>query len=106
MFDFRYRINMRRLSDISKDTVLTPLDQAVWWVEYIIRHKGAPHLRPASLDLHWTQYYLIDIAAFLIFTACIITFGIFKLGQYIYRQYFLNRINQMVNGFNHKEKEN
>ncbi|KAJ4430001.1 hypothetical protein ANN_22205, partial [Periplaneta americana] len=31
------------------------LDRAVWWVEYVIRHKGARHLRSAALELMWYQ---------------------------------------------------
>jgi len=42
------------------DQPLTPLEQAVYWTEYVIRHKGAPHLRSALLDLAWYQYLLLD----------------------------------------------
>jgi glucuronosyltransferase len=41
------------------------LEQAVYWTEYVIRHKGAPHLRSAVLDLAWYQYYLLDVIAVL-----------------------------------------
>jgi glucuronosyltransferase len=33
----------------------------VYWTEYVIRHKGAPHLRSAALDLAWYQYFLLDV---------------------------------------------
>lgn len=91
----KYRKNMRRLSDISKDTVLSPTDQAIWWVEYVIRHNGARHLRPATLDLHWTQYYLIDVAAFVITVISVIVFVAYKLVQFTYRQYLLYTVNQV-----------
>ncbi|PTB89013.1 hypothetical protein C9994_17575, partial [Marivirga lumbricoides] len=26
---------------------------AVFWVEFVMRHKGASHLRPAAHDLTW-----------------------------------------------------
>ncbi|KDR22772.1 hypothetical protein L798_15644, partial [Zootermopsis nevadensis] len=57
----RYRENAQRLSRIYRDQPLTPLDQAVFWTEYVIRHKGAPHMRSAALDLAWYQYFLLDI---------------------------------------------
>ncbi|KDR22768.1 UDP-glucuronosyltransferase 2C1 [Zootermopsis nevadensis] len=56
-----YRENAQRLSRIYRDQPLTPLDQAVFWTEYVIRHKGAPHMRSASLDLAWYQYFLIAV---------------------------------------------
>jgi glucuronosyltransferase len=61
----RYRENAQRLSRIYRDQPLTPLEQAVYWTEYVIRHKGAPHLRSAVLDLAWYQYLLLDVIAVL-----------------------------------------
>jgi glucuronosyltransferase len=37
----------------------------VYWTEYVIRNKGAPHLRSAALDLAWYQYFLLDVIAVL-----------------------------------------
>lgn len=48
-----------------QDRPLSALDEAVWWVEYVIRHKGAPHLKSAVADLSWYQIYLFDLLAFL-----------------------------------------
>jgi hypothetical protein len=41
------------------------MDTAIYWVEYVIRHKGAPHLRVAGLDLPWYQYHLLDVIVFI-----------------------------------------
>lgn len=40
---------------------MPPLDTAIYWIEYVLKHKGATHLRLAGLDLHWFQYYLLDV---------------------------------------------
>ena len=61
----RYRENAQRLYPIFRDQPRTPLQQAVYWTEYVIRHKGAPHLRSAVLDLAWYQYFLLDVIAVL-----------------------------------------
>ncbi|XP_075230317.1 UDP-glycosyltransferase UGT5-like [Lycorma delicatula] len=61
----KYKRNMERLSAISKDKPMANEETAAWWVEYVIRHKGAPHLRPAVQDLYWFQYTLLDIIAFI-----------------------------------------
>jgi glucuronosyltransferase len=61
----RYRENAQRLSRIYRDQPLTPLQQAAFWTEYVIRHKGAPHMRSAVLDLTWCQYFLLDVIAVL-----------------------------------------
>lgn len=48
-----------------KDRPVAPLDSAVYWSEYVIKHKGAHHFRSAALDLTWYQYYTIDVILFL-----------------------------------------
>ncbi|XP_046661719.1 UDP-glucosyltransferase 2-like [Homalodisca vitripennis] len=61
----RYSENMRRLSKQFQDRPMTPLQTAVYWTEYVIRHQGAPHLRPASVNLPFYQYLLLDVIAVL-----------------------------------------
>jgi glucuronosyltransferase len=61
----RYRENAQRPSPIFWDQPITPLEQAVYWTEYVIKHKGAPHLRSAVLDLAWYQYFLLDVISVL-----------------------------------------
>ncbi|KAL5244409.1 hypothetical protein ACI65C_011819 [Semiaphis heraclei] len=40
---------------------MSPAESVVYWTEYVIRHKGAPHLRSHALDLTWYQYFLLDV---------------------------------------------
>ncbi|OXB75880.1 UNVERIFIED_CONTAM: hypothetical protein H355_008524 [Colinus virginianus] len=64
--DKKYKENIQRLSDLHLDRPIHPLDLAVHWVEFVMRHKGAPHLRPAAHDLNWIQYHSLDVIAFLL----------------------------------------
>ncbi|XP_054277791.1 UDP-glucosyltransferase 2-like isoform X2 [Macrosteles quadrilineatus] len=57
--------NMQKLSWKFHDRPMTPLQTAVYWTEYVIRHQGAPHLRPASVHLAWYQLLLLDIVVVL-----------------------------------------
>lgn len=45
---------------------MKPLDEAIYWVEYVIRHGGAEHLRVAALKLNWYQYMLLDVIGFVL----------------------------------------
>lgn len=56
-----YKSNMQRLSSIHHDQPARPLDTAVYWVEFVMRHGGAKHLRLASHDLNWFQYHSLDV---------------------------------------------
>ncbi|RZC42691.1 2-hydroxyacylsphingosine 1-beta-galactosyltransferase-like [Asbolus verrucosus] len=60
-----YLRNLEEISDLLEQP-LKPLDKAVWWVEYVIRHKGAEHLRSPLVDIPFYQYYLFDVIIFLV----------------------------------------
>nr|XP_034996095.1 UDP-glucuronosyltransferase 1-1-like isoform X2 [Zootoca vivipara] len=66
IYDKKYKENIQRLSALHLDRPIEPLDLAVHWVEFVMKHKGAPHLRPAAHDLNWIQYHSIDVMAFLL----------------------------------------
>ncbi|XP_070647655.1 UDP-glucuronosyltransferase 2C1-like isoform X2 [Bos indicus] len=66
-----YKENAMKLSRIHHDQPVKPLDRAVFWVEFVMHHKGAKHLRPAFHDLNWFQYHSLDVIGFLL--ACVAT---------------------------------
>ncbi|XP_058578348.1 UDP-glucuronosyltransferase 2A2 isoform X2 [Neofelis nebulosa] len=66
-----YKENATRLSRIQHDQPVKPLDRAVFWIEFVMRHKGAKHLRPAAHDLTWFQYHSFDVIGFLL--VCVAT---------------------------------
>lgn len=55
--------NAKVRSSVMKDRLVKPIDEAVFWVEYVLRHPGVPQFRSAAMDLNWIQYNLIDIIA-------------------------------------------
>ncbi|XP_070772801.1 UDP glucuronosyltransferase 5 family, polypeptide D1 isoform X2 [Enoplosus armatus] len=64
-----YRENMQRLSRLHRDQPMAPMDQAIFWVEYVMRHKGAPHLRTEAYKMPWYSYYCLDILLLLLSAA-------------------------------------
>ncbi|KAH8312487.1 hypothetical protein KR044_011013 [Drosophila immigrans] len=55
--------NAKRMSRRLRDQPMNPLETAVWWTEYVIRHKGAPHMRLSEQDMSFMQYYSLDIVS-------------------------------------------
>ncbi|KAF4519851.1 UDP-glycosyltransferase-08 [Ephemera danica] len=72
--DPSYRREARRRAAVYRDQPESPMDRAVFWTEYVLRHKGAHHLRTAAVDLPWYQLYLVDIAAPIVVLLIIILF--------------------------------
>ncbi|XP_030613831.1 UDP-glucuronosyltransferase-like [Archocentrus centrarchus] len=62
--DKRYKEKMVELSQIHLDRPTDPVDLAVFWTEFVMRHKGASHLRVAAHDLNWIQYHSLDVLLF------------------------------------------
>jgi len=60
----------------------------VYWTEYVIRHKGAPHLRSAALDLAWYQYFLLDVIAVLALVAVCGLVAVYSISRAVIRRLF------------------
>lgn len=84
--DKKYKENIKRLSELHLDRPIHPLDLAVHWVEFVMRHKGAPHLRPAAHDLNWIQYHSLDVIAFLLAVVLLSLFISFKCCMFCCRR--------------------
>ncbi|XP_026303729.1 UDP-glucuronosyltransferase 2B18 isoform X3 [Piliocolobus tephrosceles] len=73
-----YKENVMKLSRIQHDQPVKPLDRAVFWIEFVMRHKGAKHLRVAAHDLTWFQYHSLDVIGFLLASVATVIFIIMK----------------------------
>ncbi|XP_063922007.1 UDP-glycosyltransferase UGT5-like isoform X2 [Zophobas morio] len=73
-----YRNNAKRLSSMIKDRPIEPLELAMYWIEYTMRHSGMT-FKPSSLYLHWLEMYMVDIACFLVFNSLVVLLVIFGL---------------------------
>jgi len=53
------------------------MDKAVWWLEFLIRHRGGNPFYPKVHDLAWYEYFLLDVLAFVslvILLTCYLTY--------------------------------
>jgi glucuronosyltransferase len=76
------------MSQLFRDRPQTAMDTAIFWTEYVIRHRGAAHLRSAAVDLPWYQYLLLDVQIFLMLIAVTCSFILYlafkKLGTVLF----------------------
>ncbi|XP_018915403.2 UDP-glucosyltransferase 2 [Bemisia tabaci] len=59
--DPRFKENVKRGSKFLSDKPMSSLDTAIYWIEYVTRHKGAHHLKPLTVKMPWYQLLLLDI---------------------------------------------
>lgn len=64
--DPRYRAQVKHRQRLLLDQTETPLQKAVYWTEYVLKYKGAPHLRSPSRHMGVIEYYSLDVIAFLV----------------------------------------
>ncbi|XP_012875574.1 PREDICTED: UDP-glucuronosyltransferase 2B15-like isoform X3 [Dipodomys ordii] len=81
-----YKKNAMWLSTIHQDQPMNPLDRAVFWIEFVMRHKGAKHLRPLSHNLTWYQYHSLDVIGFLLACVATVTFLVLKCCLFVYQK--------------------
>ncbi|KAG5674908.1 hypothetical protein PVAND_004853 [Polypedilum vanderplanki] len=62
----KYSDYVKRESELSRDRPMHAQDTAIYWVEYILRHHGAPHLHYPGADLNFFQDNSIDVFLFII----------------------------------------
>lgn len=53
-------------SERFRDQPISPLDLGVYWVEYVARHQGAPHMHSAGQELSFLAYHSVDTIGLLV----------------------------------------
>ncbi|KAL0270118.1 UNVERIFIED_CONTAM: hypothetical protein PYX00_007627 [Menopon gallinae] len=81
----KYAEAAKRISTVLRDRPMKPMDTAIYWIEYVIRHKGAPHLRSAAQDLRWYELYLLDVVSVILAAVAIAFYVVFAAMRLICR---------------------
>ncbi|XP_046482376.1 UDP-glycosyltransferase UGT5-like [Neodiprion pinetum] len=63
--DKGYKQRMLTLRSLLNEKLRDSLENAIWWTEHVIRHRGAPHLHSSTSDEPWYQRQDMDIVAFI-----------------------------------------
>jgi glucuronosyltransferase len=80
-----YKENTKRLSTIMRDRKQTPSQEGADWIEYALRHDGAPHLTSEAIDLPEYKLHMFDVFIFLVVVVCLVIYLILRLGCCIFR---------------------
>ncbi|XP_072014401.1 2-hydroxyacylsphingosine 1-beta-galactosyltransferase-like [Amphiura filiformis] len=84
--DQRFKDNMNKFSYIFRDAQQHPAEVGADWLEYVLRHGGASHLRSAALDLDTYQYLLIDVLITVCIGSIIVLFILIALCKFCLRK--------------------
>ncbi|KAI9554748.1 UDP-glycosyltransferase 208E1 [Daphnia sinensis] len=79
LVDPRFALRMKHVSTLMHDQMDKPLDRAVYWIEYVIRHEGASHLRSSSRKLSLYQRGFLDVLLVVLVFTFLMAYLLFRL---------------------------
>ena len=81
-----YMNKMKDTSTIFKDNLVHPMDEAMYWIEYVAKFKGAPHLKSYAAYMPWYTYLLLDVFLVNLLAILVSLLVIYKLGKKLFGQ--------------------
>ncbi|XP_026178449.1 UDP-glucuronosyltransferase 2A2 [Mastacembelus armatus] len=81
-----YKENALHLSSMHHDRPMSALDEAVFWIEFTMRNKGAKHLRVQAHELTWYQYHSLDVLFFLFALVALVILLFIKTCTFCFRR--------------------
>ncbi|XP_015121941.1 uncharacterized protein LOC107044539 [Diachasma alloeum] len=75
--DPTYRKNIAKISALFWDRPMSPVDTAIYWIEYAARH--GPVLKSPATELSWWKLNLLDVYGFMLMCVLAIIYTIIKL---------------------------
>ena len=82
----KYRKMAKQVSAIFNDNIVSPSETAMYWIEYIIKHKGALHLKSKSINLSLYKQLLFDV----LLVYLIILYAVYYLLRFLFKKLFIN----------------
>lgn len=64
--NYTYTENAGKLSELFKDRSIDPLQNAIYWLEYVVRHGDPMQMRSKAKDMSWFDYFFVDVIIILI----------------------------------------
>ncbi|XP_023022724.2 UDP-glycosyltransferase UGT5 isoform X1 [Leptinotarsa decemlineata] len=84
--------SMKSLSARFNDRPLSPMDTAIYWIEYVVRHKGAFFMRTAAVDMPWYQQLLLDVIGFLVLIVVLVAYVFYRISSSVFNKLFKQQI--------------
>lgn len=61
LFNKAYYNRAKEISRLFNDNLVHPMEESIFWIEYVMRSKGAKHLKSHAAYMSWFSYLLLDI---------------------------------------------
>lgn len=92
--DPKYEKNVIKIANRLMDQPQTPIERAVFWVEYVLRHDGAQFMQTSARYLNSFQYNNFDVYAVFLVILAILIFLPILLVRKIFKTLFKSSQNE------------
>lgn len=80
-----YYNKAQEMSVLLRDNPIEPMAVAMFWIEYVCRHKVAKHLKSHAIHMSWYSYLLLDIISIILLASVVMVLIMFKLFKLLFK---------------------
>lgn len=77
--DKKYLNRAKEIAAVFGDNLRPPMDEFIYWCEYVIKFRGAKHLKSAAIDMPLFTYLLLDVILVNLIIASVAIFSVYYL---------------------------
>ncbi|XP_030377798.1 UDP-glucuronosyltransferase 2A3-like [Scaptodrosophila lebanonensis] len=92
--DPQYTENVKRFSQLYRDRPATARQTVLYWMEYVLRHHGAPHLQSPVVHMSFIAAHNLDVYALIISLLLVFLFATKLVIRFIYRKFINKKISK------------
>ncbi|XP_030377799.1 UDP-glucuronosyltransferase 1-1-like [Scaptodrosophila lebanonensis] len=92
--DPQYAEKVKRFSQLYRDRPATARQTVLYWMEYVLRHHGAPHLQSPVVHMSFIAAHNLDVYALIISLLLVFLFATKLVIRFIYRKCINKKISK------------
>lgn len=77
LIDKKISNRAKEISAIFSDNMIHPMDEFIWWIDYVIKFRGAKHLKSHAMNMCWFTYLSLDLILVNVIVIMTLIFGIY-----------------------------
>lgn len=80
-----YSNKAKQILEILTDDLVNPMDEMMWWIEHVIKFRGAKHLKSHAVNMNWFSYLLFDVFGVLILSVLVTVYLLYAFFKRIFK---------------------
>lgn len=87
-----YKERIKAVSKVFLDNIVPPMDEAMYYIDYVLEHNGAMYLKSSSIGMSWIKQGLYDVYLGFTLSAIALVFIVKKFLGLLHKNYALTNV--------------